>query len=156
MKRSDLQAALAHANVRAFLKAIRLGEGTSDEAGYYRIVGGGTFTDDSHHPNVRVFIPRYKVYSTAAGAYQIIRRTWDGLVRQYGFPDFSPERQNEAAVALIVGRRALDDVIAGRFKDAVGECAAEWASLPGSTAGQRTEDFEAVLAVYQQNGGTVA
>ena len=56
MKRIDLQNALQNSNVTAFLKAIRLVEGTSDEAGYYRIVGGQTFTDDSKHPNVRVWI----------------------------------------------------------------------------------------------------
>lgn len=155
MTRHDLQDALKLVNVTAFLKAIRLGEGTSGPLGYHTIVGGGSFSDDSHHPNVRVYIERYKVYSTAAGAYQIIRPTWDGLVRQYGFPDFSPECQDEAAVALIEGRRALDDVISGDFEAAVGKCNAEWASLPGSTAGQRTEKMEAVLAVYLANGGTV-
>jgi muramidase (phage lysozyme) len=156
VNRSDLQAALDNTNVVAFMKAIRLGEGTSDDAGYYRIVGGGTFTDDAQHPNVRVWIERYKVNSTAAGAYQIINPTWRGLLKQYGFPDFSPDSQDQAAVALIAGRDALDDVIAGRFKDAVAKCSAEWASLPGSSAGQRVEAYDAVLAVYQKNGGTLA
>ena len=155
-KRGSLEVALEHPNVRAFLKAIRLGEGTSDEAGYYRIVGGGTFTDDRQHPNVRVWIERYKVWSTATGAYQIINPTWRGLLKQYGFPDFSPDSQDQAAVALIAGRHAIQDVQDGRFKEAVAKCAAEWASLPGSTAGQRVEAYDAVLAVYQQNGGTLA
>lgn len=156
MTRDDLRGALEAPNVRAFLKAIRLGEGTSDEAGYYRIVGGGTFADDSRHPNVRVFIKRYKVYSSAAGAYQIIRPTWDGLVRQYSFPDFSPECQDEAAVALIAGRKALKKVIAGEFAEAVALCSREWASLPGSTAGQRTEAYADVEKVYLDSGGTLA
>ena len=156
MKRADLQAALKTQNVTAFLKAIRLGEGTSDEAGYYRIVGGGTFTDDSQHPNVRVFIPRYNVYSTAAGAYQIINPTWRGLLKQYDFPDFSPDSQDQAAIALIAGRHALDEVIAGQFEEAVRLCSAEWASLPGSTAGQRIEAYADVLKVYQDAGGTLA
>ena len=155
MNRATLQSMLRKQNMLAFLRAIRLGEGTSDELVYYRIVGGGTFTDDSCHPNVRVFIPRYKVYSTAAGAYQIINPTWRGLVKQYDFADFKPETQDEAAVALIKGRGALNDVVAGRFDDAVRKCSAEWASLPGSTAGQRTEKFADVLKVYQDNGGTV-
>ena len=155
MNRSGLKDALEIPNVTAFLKAIRLGEGTEDEAGYYRIVGGGTFTDVSHHPNIRVFIPRYNVYSTAAGAYQIIRPTWNNLQHQYGFVDFSPECQDEAAVALIAGRKALDNVIDGEFEDAVSKCSAEWASLPGSTAGQRTEAFADVLKVYTDNGGTI-
>ena len=155
MNRADLQAALQGTNVRAFLRAIRLGEGTSDDMGYHRIVGGGTFTDDSVHPRVRVFLPKYNVYSTAAGAYQIIFPTWTGLCKQYDFPDFTPESQDEAAVALITEKHALDDVIAGRLARAVDKCCSIWASLPGSTAGQRTEDFNAVQQVYLSNGGTL-
>lgn len=156
MNRLDLQAALGNRNVRAFLKAIRLGEGTSDEEGYYRIVGGGTFSNCSQHPNVRVYIERYKVWSTAAGAYQIIGPTWRGLVKQYGFEDFCHDSQDEAAVALIAGRKALDDVRAGRFAEAVQKCSLEWASLPGSQAGQRTETLAAVQKVYLDAGGTIA
>ena len=156
MTRNYLRVALQDANVQAFLKAIRLGEGTSDEAGYYRIVGGGTFSDTSKHPCIRVWIERYKVYSTAAGAYQIIKPTWYSLVKQYGFEDFSPETQDEAAVALIAGRQALQDVKEGRFAEAVRKCNQEWASLPGSTAGQRVESFDNVLQVYLTHGGTLA
>ena len=156
MNRADLQAALKETNVRAFLRAIRLGEGTSDEAGYNRIVGGGTFTDDSVHPRVRVFLPKYNVYSTAAGAYQITWPTWVGLCKQYDFPDFSPDVQDEAAVALIAEKRALGDAVAGRLQEAVAKCAPIWASLPGSTAGQRTEDMAAVQKEYLSHGGTLA
>lgn len=156
MTKAELRGALDHVNVRAFLKAIRLGEGTSDDDGYFRIVGGGSFSDDSKHPNVRVYIERYNVWSTAAGAYQIINPTWRGLVSQYGFDDFAPDMQDMAAVALIAGRKALNDVIEGHFEQAVAKCAAEWASLPGSTAGQRTEKFADVLKVYLAHGGQLA
>lgn len=152
----ELREALAHPNVRAFLRAIRLGEGTADEGGYGRIVGGEAFTDFAQHPRVRVWIPRYKVWSTAAGAYQIIVKTWDRLVKQYGFKDFTPETQDLAAVALIRGRKALQDVIEGRLDEAVRKCAAEWASLPGAPYGQRTETFEAVRAEYTKHGGVLA
>ena len=141
--------------MRAFLRCLRLGEGTLDEGGYNRIVGGQMFTDYAQHPNVRVFIKRYNVHSTAAGAYQIINRTWRALLRQYDFPDFSPECQDEAAVALIAGRLALNDVIAGRFETAIQKCAQEWASLPGSNAGQRKETIDAVRQAYLEAGGTV-
>jgi muramidase (phage lysozyme) len=123
--------------------------------GYCRIVGGQTFRDFSKHPNVRVWIPRYGVWSTAAGAYQIIGRTWRGLVTQYQFSDFQPRTQDAACVALIKGRKALNDVIAGNFYDAVEKCSAEWASLPGSTAGQRVETLDAVKDVYLRNGGII-
>lgn len=156
MNRRDLQDALQNQNVRAFLKAIRLGEGTSDEMGYYRIVGGQMFSDGSVHPRVKVFLPKYQVFSTAAGAYQIIWPTWSGLCKQYDFPDFTPESQDEAAVALIVEKKALEDAKAGRLQEAVSKCASIWASLPGSTAGQRTESMAAVEKEYTDNGGTIA
>jgi muramidase (phage lysozyme) len=155
-RRAVLKRALEHANVRAFLRAIRLGEGTSDDAGYYRIVGGGAFTDCSKHPNVRVWIRRYKVHSSAAGAYQIIRPTWEALLKQYAFPDFSPGCQDEAAVALIIGRGALEDVKRGDLAAAVQKCALEWASLPGSPYGQRTEAMENVRRAYLDAGGALA
>jgi muramidase (phage lysozyme) len=156
-RRDDLQQALQHPNVRAFLRAIRLGEGTSDDDGYRRIVGdGGLFGSFDDHPRKPVWIPRYKVWSSAAGAYQIIRRTWDGLVSQYRFTDFSPESQDEAAVALIIEKGALDDAIAGNIAEAVRKCAPVWASLPGSKAGQRTEHLYNVVAEYEKHGGVVA
>jgi muramidase (phage lysozyme) len=157
MNRADLVRALEHKNVRAFLKAIRLGEGTDDgDAGFYRIVGGQMFTDDSVHPRVKVWIPRYSVYSTAAGAYQIIWPTWQGLCRQYGFTDFTPETQDEAAVALIAEKHALEDVMFGELERAIERCASIWASLPGSTSGQRQEQYEAVEAAYMAAGGVLA
>lgn len=156
MKRSDLREALEHPNVCAFLRAIRLGEGTSGDDGYNLIVGGQHFAHYLDHPRVRVWIPRYKVWSTAAGAYQIIAGTWDGLVRQYGFTDFTPQCQDEAAVALIAEKRALRHVRAGDIEKAISLLGGVWASLPSSIAGQRVEPLEAVLAEYRQHGGVVA
>lgn len=156
MKRSDLQEALENPNVRAFLRAIRLGEGTSDDDGYNIIVGGQHFSHYIDHPRVRVWIPRYKVWSTAAGAYQIIGKTWDGLVAQYGFTDFSPESQDEAAVALISEKRALRHVKNGNIKKAIALLGGVWASLPGSLKdGQRDEPMENVLAEYAKHGGVL-
>ena len=155
MNQAKLRLALDNQNVRAFLMAIRLGEGTLSDIGYYTIVGGQTFTDDSKHPRILVSLHRYGVKSTAAGAYQIIYPTWQGLVRQYGFTDFTPESQDEAAVALILEKCALDDVIAGRLEEAIEKCSAIWASLPGSKAGQRIEDMEQIKAVYLNHGGRI-
>lgn len=155
MNRSDLRKALESANVRAFLKAIRLGEGTIGEDGYNTIVGGGTFTDSSRHPRIKVWIPRYNVYSTAAGAYQIIWPTWQGLVKQYGFDDFEPDTQDEAAVALIAEKHALQDIQFGELDKAIRKCAPIWASLPGSDAGQRQESYDAIEDVYLAAGGAL-
>lgn len=155
MIRAELREALEDANVRAFLRALRLGEGTADDDGYRRIVGGQLFDHFLDHPRVRVWIPRYKVWSTAAGAYQITARTWDGLVKQYRFDDFTPHTQDEAAVALIVEKRALNHVKAGRIELAVARVGSLWASLPSSQAGQRKETMAAVIREFCQNGGTL-
>ena len=74
------------------------GEGTADDAGYGRCFGGSMFADFSDHPRRVITAGRYT--STAAGVYQFLSRTWDGLVGEYGFADFSPQSQDEAAVAL--------------------------------------------------------
>lgn len=155
--RAPLQSALSVPNVRAFLRAIRLGEGTADDLGYRRLVGGGEFDSFEKHPrkSVHIVTAHYDVYSTAAGAYQIIWPTWRGLVSQYGFPDFSPQCQDEAAVALIREDHALDAVCDGNVLEAIRLCAKTWASLPGSTAGQRTEAVDNVVAEYEKHGGVV-
>ena len=148
-----LRTALESPNVRAFLRAIRLGEGTSDANGYRRIVGGELFDSFADHPRRRVYIKRYDVWSTAAGAYQFIASTWDEMRAQYDLPDFSPLSQDLAAVGLLVRRKALDDVLAGRIEQAIEKCRLEWASLPGSPYGQRTESMTRVLAEYTAHGG---
>ena len=156
MDRTDLAAALENPNVRAFLRAIRLGERTNDEDGYRRIVGGTLFTSFAHHPRRMRYIRRYGVWSSAAGAYQIIGKTWEGLVAQYHFPDFSPQCQDEAAVALIAEKRALRHVKEGRIETAIGLLRDVWTSLPGADGAQRQEPLTAVVAEYVKHGGIVA
>ncbi len=150
-----LIAALDDPNVRAFLRMIRNGEGTADEDGYRRMFGGKLFDSFADHPQEPQthMLGDKLITSTAAGAYQFLAKTWDGLVRQYGFADFSPKNQDLGAVALIAGRTALDDVIAGRFVVAVGKCAREWASLPGSPYGQPVVSMAKAKAVYEAAGG---
>jgi muramidase (phage lysozyme) len=158
MTRDDLREIVDDKNVQAFLKVIRSGEGTSDELGYRRMFGGDIFDSFKDHP--RQLHTRKTAHgplaSTAAGAYQFLARTWDGLVKQYGFEDFSPANQDEGAVALIAGREAIGDVIEGRFNEAVRKCRLEWASLPGSPYGQPTKTFTQALEAYTAAGGQIA
>jgi lysozyme len=148
--------ALQSPNVHAFLRAIRLGEGTLDADGYRRIVGGELFTSFADHPRKRVWIERYQVWSTAAGAYQFLAGTWDEMRAKYALRDFSPGEQDKAAIGLLIRRKALDDIIAGRIEDAIAKCRLEWASLPGSLYGQRTESMQRVLDTYIASGGSFA
>jgi muramidase (phage lysozyme) len=153
VNRDDLRASLTNPNVKAFLAVIRKGEGTSDEAGYSRHFGGKQFSSFDDHPREVIRANGYA--SSAAGAYQYLSGTWDNLVRLYGFPDFSPQCQDEGAIALIAGRGALDDVIAGRLETAIAKCCKEWASLPGSPYGQPTRSMEQALDTYAKAGGTL-
>lgn len=146
-----LAAYLDDLNVRAFLAALRLGEGTKGPDGYRTMFTGKLF--DSFHDHPRQVNRANGIDSTAAGAYQFLSKTWDGLVKQYGFDDFSPTNQDLACIALIHGRGALDDVVAGRIEQAVAKCNKEWASLPGSPYGQPVVTMAKFLAEYQHNGG---
>lgn len=144
----------ASGNLRAFLRMIREGESGQTEAAYRTIVGGGQVSDLTDHPRQRVYVEPLKVWSTAAGAYQFLERTWDGCVRALGLADFQPQSQDAAAVYLIRGRQALDDVLAGRVQDAIRKCAREWASIPGSPYGQPVMTMQRALDVYRTWGGT--
>lgn len=156
MTLTDLRRALGHPNVAAFLRVIREGETNQSDDAYRMMFGGGLFdvAGGWQHPNV---VNRAAgLSSTAAGAYQFLHRTWDGLTRQYPFPDFAPKCQDMGAVALIAGRGALQDVLDGRLSAAIAKCNREWASLPGSPYGQPVLSMARCRAVYAQYGGTEA
>ena len=136
-------------NVRAFLDMI----GYSEGADYNTLFGGGTFDSFYDHPRQVISKSGYK--SSAAGKYQIIRKTWDDVAPKIGAQDFQPATQDAAAIYLIKRRGALNDVIAGNFTAAVQKVRKEWASLPGAGYGQPERDLAQLQAVYQQAGGTV-
>lgn len=144
---TDEMDALLNQNVQAFLMLIRTGEGTATATGYRTLFGGRLFDGFEDHPRISITAGGYT--STAAGAYQILARTWDGL----GLPDFSPANQDIAAVKLIKRRGALADVIAGRIEAAIQKCNKEWASLPGSPYGQPTLSLSRAVATYARWGG---
>ncbi len=155
MKEKALRAALAHENVRAFLRVIREGETSQTDEAYRMTFGGDLVESLSDHPRrvVRRMLGGKSIASSAAGAYQFLTGTWDECAAALGLPDFSPASQDLAAVFLIDRRRALDDVIAGRIDEAIRKCAREWASLPGSPYGQPTKTRQQALGVYEVNGG---
>lgn len=156
--RAPLRAALEDSNVRAFLAVIDLGEHgphADDEWRYRTMFGGGLFDAPPwQHPNRKNAAAG--LVSTAAGRGQFLAGTWADLVAIYGFPDFSPPCQDEAMVALVTRRDALDDVIEGRFEVAIEKCAREWASLPGSPYGQPVLDIDAAARRYLERGGQLS
>lgn len=151
------------ANVRAFLRMIRICEvGTDGERGYRTLFGGGTFDSYAQHPGVagsftmNVNGSAQRVTSTAAGAYQFLAGTWSDAQRALGLPDFSPASQDEAALWLLRRRGALADVRAGNFQSALTKAGREWASLPGSPYGQPVKSLDQVMAYYVAGGGDIA
>ena len=93
--------------------------------------------------------------STAAGKYQLIKRTWLECKLALKLPDFGPESQDRACNYLIERRGAMPDVVAGRFAAAVGKLRKEWASLPGAGYGQGERSLPWLVARFEQAGGVV-
>jgi muramidase (phage lysozyme) len=153
LTQNDLQAAFGHPNVKAFYMVVRNGESALDDSAYTLINGGAHFTDFGDHPYAGLST---KVGGRAAGAPQFIPSTWAELAERYYFPDFSPQYQDLGYVGCLVKRNALNDVIEGRFEEAIKKCRLEWTSLPGAAENNKKWNQEKALALYKQYGGTVS
>ena len=138
----DLNTALSNANAQRFLRMLAQAEGTLQKGGgnpYRAGFGGSQIASLADHPRVtREFRQTDgKVNRTsAAGAYQFLASTWDGLAKQLGLKDFSPRSQDLGAMELIRQAGALGDVLEGRFDRAVAKTGRIWASLPSSPYAQ--------------------
>lgn len=75
-------------------QAIAGAEGTilGGKPGYNVMFGGGRFQDFSRHPDRVVRSGGYA--SAAAGAYQFMPGTWQGVQKSLGLSDFSPQSQD--------------------------------------------------------------
>ncbi len=162
------------ANEIAFLRCIRVAEGTAGPAGYRTLFGGGLFSNDYvDHPRIaRQFTDKKgrRLWTSAAGAYQFMAvsqiptnrtsatkvNTWDRIQKKLSLPDFTPESQDRAAIELIDECGALEDVRAGRFAVAIDKCRGVWASLPGAGYDQPERSIALLEAAYRDAGGTVA
>jgi len=145
-------------NVLAFLDMLAWSEGTStvthSDDGYNVLVGGTLFTDYSAHPRRLIALPRYGIQSSAAGRYQFLARTWDAIVRLYGFHGrFSPQAQDLAAVKLLDECAALAAIKTGHIEWAIAAAAPIWASLPGAGYGQNEHPLRALLGIYNAERG---
>ncbi|HEX8368795.1 MAG TPA: peptidoglycan-binding protein [Pyrinomonadaceae bacterium] len=133
--------------VRAMLDAVAYAEGTRNNGDYGRVVNGtvlgpsnanapydrslvgrrNVVVDDfSRHPNLAVRWANGQPPSSAAGRYQFLYRTWQGL----NMPDFSPRSQDLAAIKLMQRRGMIEPLLRGDFAEAIHRGAPEWASFP--------------------------
>ena len=155
------------AAVSAMLYMIRASEhvyprDVENDAAYNIFYGGARFSDLSDHPVNTGEMKPVKLsdamcraagfgpgcVSTAAGAYQIIRPTWNRIRDKLQLPDFSKQSQDRAAIELLEESGAmellgLDDVLG-----AIRKASTVWASLPGSTAQQNPKSLAYALERY--------
>jgi muramidase (phage lysozyme)/murein DD-endopeptidase MepM/ murein hydrolase activator NlpD len=141
------------ANARALLDTIAKAEGTAGGNGYRTMFTGRSFNDLSRHP--RQLNSSNGHTSDAAGRYQFLSTTWDGVAKRLGLPDFSPASQDRAAIELV--RRRGVDPDAPLTEEALNKLAPEWASLPTlagkSYYGQPVKPHGELLDYYSQRLG---
>lgn len=141
---------LGNPYVKAFLDLIARAEGTYGvgDNGYNILYGFGTFTNYAEHPNIRV--TKGGLTSTAAGRYQFLKRTWDGLQNDLGLPDFSPNSQDIGAIELVRQKSgALNAILSGNVESAINKVNKVWASFPGAGyTGQGTRSMSQMLTWY--------
>jgi len=165
------QDALANHNVQAFLAMLR---GPFEGGGRYDTLYHPSHNDPLYdpsaplyfdgydsHPDIKIYFTNPKTgqadYTTAAGAYQILYRTWKGLTLLPGAPqDFSPASQDWFAVALLKAAGALAPLMAGDLDSALRKASPVWASLPYTDSGQVHGSYATAKRVYLAGGGTIA
>ncbi|GJD19935.1 similar to phage endolysin [Rivularia sp. IAM M-261] len=139
--------------MQAFLATIRWAEtGTSNIESYRKLVFSGTFNDFSTHPLIKQCAPinRKRVCSTAAGAYQMLDKSWYDLQPKLNLTNFSPASQDKMAVEYIRRNQATADVEAGNFDAALQKVGRVWASIPYNNYNQNAKTLEQLRNYYQK------
>ena len=138
---------------------IAFSEGTStikgSDDGYNVVVGGTLFFGYDDHPRELVRLNK-NLTSTAAGRYQVLARYYDAYKTQLHLPDFGHASQDAIAMQLIKECKALGDIDAGNFQNAVKKCRSRWASLPGAGYRQHENAYAELEQAYREAGGMVA
>lgn len=132
-------------NVRKFLMLITFTEGTDrDKTPYNELFGFTNFVGYAGHPRITIKSKNYS--SSAAGRYQILKKTFDYLKSKNKSLTFSPEDQDRMAIMLIKEQGAYDLILQGKFEEAILKTNDCWASLPGSPYGQPTHKMQDALS----------
>ena len=150
---SSLASGAVAAKHRALLDTIAFTEGTRGRGqnGYNVTFAYHYFTSCTRHPNLRICAGGY--CSTAAGRYQFLTTTWNGL----GYANFGPANQDRAGMKLVSRRGA--NVPTGRalsateFANTMNRISYEWASLPPGRYGQPSYSMAATRREYCRLAG---
>ncbi|ONN57074.1 hypothetical protein AC057_10095 [Acinetobacter genomosp. 33YU] len=141
--RENFEKLLGSPNVQKMLDLIANAEGV--QHGYNTLFGNERLDDLSSHPNIKKQFKQTDGQiknTTAAGRYQFLSDTWNGVAKQLGLKDFSPKNQDIAAVALLAQNGALPSVLKGDFRTAVQKSGSTWASLPSSPYAQPKKSWK--------------
>ena len=154
------------ARIGAFLQLIAYSEGTlkGNSIDYGKLVydsganGAAKYGNFADHPAHYGFIGRAtikgrSVPSTAAGGYQFLLKTWQGLKAQLALTDFKPDTQDAAAIQLLRQCGALGKLQVNDFDGAVYAARKIWASFPGAGYNQHERGIEQLRKVYQSKLG---
>lgn len=168
---ASVPAEVAARNIAAWLQMIQWAEGTQRAGNPYAVCYGydHTIINFADHPAITgewsgKRLPdamcRNAGYgpgcvSTAAGAYQIKKSTWQAVRSKIGATSFNAQWQDAAAIELTRRRGALEHVKAGRLQAAIAACALEWASLPGNSYKQGTKAMPDLFATFNRAGGAI-
>lgn len=120
--------------------------------GYNVLVGGTLFTSYADHPRQHIQV-RPGLWSTAAGRYQILERTYDAYKELLGLEDFSPVSQDAIAMQMIRETGALPLIDAGDLVAAIAHVAHLWASLPNAGYNQHQNKYAVLQADFVTAGG---
>jgi muramidase (phage lysozyme) len=122
------QSNLSDPKVQAFISLL-----ANKESGgqYNAIVGGGSFSDYSQHPDI--YVP--SLNSTAAGAFQFTYGTWNDVSSALGLTDFSPASQQLGAVYLLNKLGAIAALESGNVSQAIFDAGKRWDAFPLSASG---------------------
>lgn len=150
----EFQGVDTEARISAFLATIRAFESNDN---YYALVGAGDAGSLDMFPYHRWYFTNPATgkndFSTAAGAYQITKPTFDQFSRIAGVTDFSPSSQDLIARAILGYEGAIAALQNNDIETAFALASRRWASLPGSQAMQNPKNMQTALNEYAQNLG---
>jgi muramidase (phage lysozyme) len=133
---------------KGLLDTIAFAEGTRGRSqdGYDVIFTYRYFTNCDRHPRQRACSG--SLCSDAAGRYQFLSTTWDGIK----LPSFNPENQERGAIKLVEWRGvsipANRAMTATEFSNAMSKISYEWASLPPGRYGQPSYSLTRMRTEY--------
>ncbi|WP_310557023.1 peptidoglycan DD-metalloendopeptidase family protein [Flavobacterium sp.] len=175
--------------IRAFMRVLRVAEGTGEyfkgtkdardpQLGYttWFSGSGNNFTLSDDHPRTINHNSTKTIYSSAAGAYQIMGWKFDELngyelekhngtyrkllpevytekndkAKKYDAKGFLQKSQDKLCVAILVAEKIPELLLKNDIKGAISKASETWVSLPGATAGQPTAKMQDTLDYYDE------